>query len=182
MVDPDKGRRPAAAGLGAAAVAPEDARDCVGSLTGGRGADAVIEASGSEAALTLALELVSSRGTVSVVGAHFNPAAPIDLGRMFANETTLRFSIGAPTDEPDPWRRRRPPADHLAPAPAGAGRGGLRDPPLARRHEVYREDNFTVRTRSGPRAMATLRKLAVGALHLTGRHDATEATRWPAAT
>ena len=32
-------------------------------------------------------------------GAHFNPAAPIDLGRMFANETTLRFSIGAPTDD-----------------------------------------------------------------------------------
>jgi threonine dehydrogenase-like Zn-dependent dehydrogenase len=99
VVDPDPGRRAAAAGLGAAAVPPEDARDCVTGLTGGRGADAVIEASGSEAALTLALELVSSRGTVSVVGAHFNPAAPIDLGRMFANETTLRFSIGAPTDD-----------------------------------------------------------------------------------
>jgi alcohol dehydrogenase len=99
MVDPDEGRRAAAAGLGVAAVAPEDAPGCVGSLTGGRGAAAVIEASGSEAALTLALELVSGRGTVSVVGAHFNPAAPIDLGRMFANETTLRFSIGAPTDD-----------------------------------------------------------------------------------
>jgi len=99
MVDPDEARRAAAAGLGAAAVTPEDAPDCIGSLTGGRGADAVVEASGSEAALRLALELVSSRGTVSVVGAHFNPAAPIDLGRMFANESTLRFSIGAPTDD-----------------------------------------------------------------------------------
>ena len=98
-VDPDEGRRAAAAGLGAIAVPPEEARDRVASLTGGRGADAVIEASGSEAALTLALELVSGRGTVSVVGAHFNPAAPIDLGRMFANETTRRFSIGAPTDD-----------------------------------------------------------------------------------
>ena len=28
------------------------------------------------------------------------------------------------------------------------------------------------------RAMATLRNLAVGALHLAGRHDTTEATRW----
>ncbi len=99
MIDPDGGRRAAAAGLGAPAVPPEDARDCIGRLTGGPGAAAVIEASGSEAALRLALELVASRGTVSVVGAHFNPAAPIDLGRMFANETTLRFSIGAPTDD-----------------------------------------------------------------------------------
>jgi threonine dehydrogenase-like Zn-dependent dehydrogenase len=99
VVDPDEARRAAAAGLGAAAVAPEDALEAIGSLTGGRGADAVVEASGSEAALRLALDLVASRGTVSVVGAHFNPAAPIDLGRMFANETTLRFSIGAPTDD-----------------------------------------------------------------------------------
>jgi alcohol dehydrogenase len=92
MVDPDEVRR-------AAAVTPEDALDCIRSLTGGRGADAVVEASGSEAALRLAMDLVASRGTVSVVGAHFNPAAPIDLGRMFANETTLRFSIGAPADD-----------------------------------------------------------------------------------
>jgi alcohol dehydrogenase len=99
MIDPDEDRRAAAAGLGAATVAPEDALETIGSLTGGRGADAVVEASGSEAALRLALDLVASRGIVSVVGAHFNPAAPIDLGRMFANETTLRFSIGAPTDD-----------------------------------------------------------------------------------
>ena len=46
------------------------------------------------------------------------------------------------------------------------------------RDTLYQEDNSTVRTRSGPRAMATLRNLAVGALHLAGRHDTTEATRW----
>jgi predicted transposase YbfD/YdcC len=46
------------------------------------------------------------------------------------------------------------------------------------RDTLYREDNSTARTRSGPRAMATLRNLAVGALHLAGRHDTTEATRW----
>jgi predicted transposase YbfD/YdcC len=46
------------------------------------------------------------------------------------------------------------------------------------RDTLYREDNSTVRTRSGPRAMATLRNLAVGALHQAGRHDTTEATRW----
>jgi hypothetical protein len=46
------------------------------------------------------------------------------------------------------------------------------------RDTLYSEDNSTVRTRSGLRAMATLRNLAVGALHQAGRHDTTEATRW----
>jgi predicted transposase YbfD/YdcC len=46
------------------------------------------------------------------------------------------------------------------------------------RDTLYREDSSTVRTRSGPRAMATLRNLAVGTLYLAGRHDTTEATRW----
>jgi predicted transposase YbfD/YdcC len=46
------------------------------------------------------------------------------------------------------------------------------------RDTLYREDQSQVRTRSGPRAMAALRNLAIGALHLAGRHDTTEATRW----
>jgi predicted transposase YbfD/YdcC len=45
------------------------------------------------------------------------------------------------------------------------------------RDTVYREDDSTVRTRSGPRVMAGLRNLAVGAHHLAGRRDITEATR-----
>jgi predicted transposase YbfD/YdcC len=45
------------------------------------------------------------------------------------------------------------------------------------RDTVYREDNSTVHTRSGPRVMAALRNLAIGAHHLTGRRDITEATR-----
>jgi predicted transposase YbfD/YdcC len=46
------------------------------------------------------------------------------------------------------------------------------------RDTLYREDDSKVRTRSGPRAMATLRNLAVGAHQLSGRTDITEATRW----
>jgi predicted transposase YbfD/YdcC len=46
------------------------------------------------------------------------------------------------------------------------------------RDTVYREDNSTARTRSGPRVMAALRNLAIGAYHLRGRRDITEATRW----
>lgn len=46
------------------------------------------------------------------------------------------------------------------------------------RDTVYREYNSTVHTRSGPRVMAALRNLAVAAIHLAGRRDITEATRW----
>jgi predicted transposase YbfD/YdcC len=46
------------------------------------------------------------------------------------------------------------------------------------RDTVYREDDSTARTRSGPHVMAALRNLAIGALHLLGRRDITEATRW----
>jgi predicted transposase YbfD/YdcC len=46
------------------------------------------------------------------------------------------------------------------------------------RDTVYREDNSHVRTRSGPRIMAGLRNLAIGAIRLTGRTDITETTRW----
>lgn len=46
------------------------------------------------------------------------------------------------------------------------------------RDTVYREDDSTAHTRSGPRVMAALRNLAIGALHLLGRRDITEATRW----
>lgn len=46
------------------------------------------------------------------------------------------------------------------------------------RDTVYREDHSRARTRSGPRVMAALRNLAIGALHLHDRRDITEATRW----
>ncbi len=48
------------------------------------------------------------------------------------------------------------------------------------RDTTYREDNSTAHTKSGPRIMATLRNLAIGALHLAGRNDIAEATRWAA--
>ena len=46
------------------------------------------------------------------------------------------------------------------------------------RDTVYREDHCTARTGSGPRVMAALRNLAIGAIHLLGRRDITETTRW----
>src|SRR2546422_6889344 len=46
------------------------------------------------------------------------------------------------------------------------------------RDTLWREDNSTARTRSGPRVLASLRNLADGAFRLAGRTDITEASRW----
>jgi Transposase DDE domain len=46
------------------------------------------------------------------------------------------------------------------------------------RDTVYREDHSRVRTGNGPHIMAALRNLAIGAIHLIGRRDITETTRW----
>jgi predicted transposase YbfD/YdcC len=46
------------------------------------------------------------------------------------------------------------------------------------RDTLFREDRSRIRTRNGPRVMASLRNLAISALRLTGRADTTEATRW----
>ncbi|GAB3139153.1 hypothetical protein GCM10027290_07780 [Micromonospora sonneratiae] len=42
----------------------------------------------------------------------------------------------------------------------------------------YREDASRVRTRNGPRVLASMPNLAINALRLAGRCDITEATRW----
>jgi predicted transposase YbfD/YdcC len=46
------------------------------------------------------------------------------------------------------------------------------------RDTLYQEDKSQVRARNGPRTMAALRNLAIGAIRLAGRIDVTEATRW----
>jgi predicted transposase YbfD/YdcC len=46
------------------------------------------------------------------------------------------------------------------------------------RDTLYQEDKSKVRTRNGPRVMAALRNLAIGALRMAARTDVTEATRW----
>jgi 2-desacetyl-2-hydroxyethyl bacteriochlorophyllide A dehydrogenase len=95
-VDGVPARRELAASLGAEAVAPEDAAGAVEAATEGIGADAVIEAAGVPAALTASMSLVRGLGTVSVVGAHFEPDFPLDNGRMFEKEMTLRVTWGHP--------------------------------------------------------------------------------------
>jgi 2-desacetyl-2-hydroxyethyl bacteriochlorophyllide A dehydrogenase len=93
-VDGIEARRAQAARLGAQAVTPDDAPEAVRTATGGLGADVVVEAAGTPGALEAALRLPRGRGTVSVVGAHFEPDYPLDNHLMFEHELTLRFSIG----------------------------------------------------------------------------------------
>lgn len=89
-------RRDLAVSLGAEAVAPDEAAAAVAAATDGIGADGVIEAAGAPAALTAAMSLVRGLGTVSVVGAHFEPDFPLNNGLMFEKEMTLRVTWGHP--------------------------------------------------------------------------------------
>ena len=90
-------RRELASQLGAHSVTPEDAPAAVASATAGIGADVVIEAAGALPALDASLQLVRPQGTVSVIGAHFEPDYPLNNLLMFEKEITLRFTIGDPT-------------------------------------------------------------------------------------
>jgi len=98
-VEPIPARQELARRLGAEAVSPEDAERAVQAASAGLGADLVIEAAGSPRALDLALRLVRGRGTLSVVGAHFEPDYPLNNGLMFEREITLRFTIGDPASD-----------------------------------------------------------------------------------
>ena len=100
-VDTVPARLEQAKAMGAIAVdaSTQDAVAAVMELTGGRGAEVVMECAGGVPALTSAMQMAQVRGTVSVIGAHFEPDFPLDAGGMFAKETTLVFSIGAPTDD-----------------------------------------------------------------------------------
>ena len=73
---------------------PTEAWEAIAAETDGLGADVVVEAAGSPGALDAAMDLARGRGMVSVVGAHFEPDFPLDNGRMFAKELTMRWSIG----------------------------------------------------------------------------------------
>ena len=131
-VDGVAARRGLAERLGATAVAPDQAADVVAAATGGLGADVVIEAAGSPEALTAAIGLARGRGTVSVVGAHFEPDFPLDNALMFERELTLRFSIGDPTQDGEALLARIASGD-LDPTPVVTHRL-----PLAEAAEAYR--------------------------------------------
>lgn len=99
MVDPEERRRHESERLGLGAAGTDEVDRLVRETTTARGVDAVLEASGHPDALSTALAIVRGRGVVSVSGAHFDPDRPVDVGRMFAKELSLRFAMGSPTDD-----------------------------------------------------------------------------------
>jgi 2-desacetyl-2-hydroxyethyl bacteriochlorophyllide A dehydrogenase len=111
VVDPLKRRRKLALAAGAdGAFGPEGVNGRVMDLTGGRGADVAVEASGSEGALRGAIEAVATEGTVVVASWYGAKPVALDLGGNFhRGRVRLRSSqVGRSNPELQPrWDRER---------------------------------------------------------------------------
>lgn len=96
-VDPDESRMRLAERVGAVPCGyGHGAGEQVREETGGRGADVVLEAVGSDGALLTALDLVRAGGTVVAAGAHASEATPFPARMAFDKELTLSFAVGDP--------------------------------------------------------------------------------------
>jgi L-iditol 2-dehydrogenase len=73
-------------------------------LTGGRGADVVLEASGRPAVMAQALELVAFGGRVAYIGIDVGQEAPAKLGLIQSKELRITGSIGSPGVWPETLR------------------------------------------------------------------------------
>jgi len=93
-VDGIPARRLLAERMGAVSVAPDEAAAVIADATGGLGADGVIEAAGSQGALSAAIGYARGQGTISVIGAHFEHDYPLDNALMFEKELSLRVTWG----------------------------------------------------------------------------------------
>jgi L-iditol 2-dehydrogenase len=97
VVDPIATRRDVALRLGASeALAPTDAAARLMDLTGGRGADLVVEASGHGASLAAAFEYAGQDGRLSMVGINIGQTIPANLGLIQMKNLTVRGCIGSP--------------------------------------------------------------------------------------
>ncbi len=104
-VEPDERRRRTALRLGAKhAVHPDDIDPLLARITGGRGADVVVEVSGRPAVMARALELVGFKGRVAYVGINVGDDAPAKLGLIQSKELKITGSIGSPGVWPDTLR------------------------------------------------------------------------------
>lgn len=105
VVEPQESRRGVARKLGAKhAVHPDDVDALLGDITGGRGADVVVEVSGRPAVMARALELAAFKGRVAYVGINVGDDAPAKLGLIQSKELKITGSIGSPGVWPDTLR------------------------------------------------------------------------------
>lgn len=99
VLDPLQSRREIAKKLGAFdALDPtaEGAVEKVKELTGGAGADLVVEASGHDSSLAKVFDYVREEGRVSMVGINIGRQIPVVLGNIQLKNITVRGCIGSP--------------------------------------------------------------------------------------
>lgn len=105
VVEPVVHRREAAKKLGADYVVAPDGLDALlMDLTGGKGANVVIEATGNPAVMAQALEIAAFKGRVGYIGIDVGREAPAKLGLIQSKELTITGSIGSPGVWPDTLR------------------------------------------------------------------------------
>jgi 2-desacetyl-2-hydroxyethyl bacteriochlorophyllide A dehydrogenase len=91
-IDLVPGRRAQAQAIGAEPVDSDDPKSAVPDLTGGRGADVVLEAVGADATISLSLDIAGRGGRVSVVGV--NQSMDFPMRMVLAQLKELEFAIG----------------------------------------------------------------------------------------
>ncbi len=98
VVDPIKKRRDIALKLGAAEVvdANDNPVERVKELTGGKGAELVVEASGHDASVANVFEYAQENGRVSMVGLNIGRDITSKLGLLQLKNLTVRGCIGSP--------------------------------------------------------------------------------------
>lgn len=97
VVEPSADRRTAAANLGAAhTVDPDGVDELLERITGGRGADLVVEVSGRPDVMARALEFAAFQGRVACIGIDVGREAPAKLGLIQSKELSITGSIGSP--------------------------------------------------------------------------------------
>lgn len=93
-------RRAIAETLGATALHPDEAAAIIAEATGGRMADAALEAVGADATINIALSLVGRQGRVSAIGVNQNPNFTFNMAAAFFRGIT--FTIGT-CSVPEHW-------------------------------------------------------------------------------
>lgn len=105
VVEPVTHRQEAAKKLGADYVVAPDGLDALlKDITGGKGANVVIEATGNPAVMAQALEIAAFKGRVGYIGIDVGREAPAKLGLIQSKELTITGSIGSPGVWPDTLR------------------------------------------------------------------------------
>ncbi len=97
VADPIPRRREVAQELGAEAIDPTDrGADQIKELTGGKGADLVVECAGHDASLAAVFDYVAQDGRISMVGINIGRKISSNLGLIQLKNLTVRGCIGSP--------------------------------------------------------------------------------------